>query len=79
MPELIQTKTVIDMIMAQKQTTRAYCQQMIFRAIRANKLPVYPKTLKYGSRSLNLYNPHEVVAWLQTLTKQPDDLPIDKV
>lgn len=53
------------MIMAQKQTTRAYCKLMIFIAIRRGLLPVYPRSLRYGTRHINLYNPDEVEKWIQ--------------
>lgn len=67
MSELIQSKTVIDMILEKKKTSREYARLMIHKAKKSGKLKTYPKSLKYGSRTISLYKPNEVSDWLDGL------------
>ncbi len=65
MAELIQTKAVLDMILNKKSTSVGYARQMILKAKRNGKLKTYPKSLKYGSRTISLYRPDDVSDWLE--------------
>ena len=76
MTELIQTRSVVDMIITKRGCSEGYARQMIFRAVRSGKLKPYSKQLKYGTRSINLYSPQDVIAWLE-LAKVNNKMPID--
>lgn len=62
--ELLQTRSVVDMIIAKRNCSEAYARLMIFRGMKSGKLKTYHKQLKYGTRSINIFNPEDVVAWL---------------
>lgn len=64
MDELIQTGPVLDMIIAKENRSRGYAVQIVFRAVKNGELPVYIRKLKYGSRSINLFDPKKVSEWL---------------
>jgi len=66
MDELIQTGTVVDMILAKEGRSDGYARQMIFRAVKNDELKVYKRKLKFGSRSINLFDPDTVIKWLET-------------
>ncbi len=64
MDELIQTGTVVDMIVFKEGRSVGYARQMIFRAVKNDELKVYKRKLKFGSRSINLFDPVTVEKWL---------------
>lgn len=67
MSELIQPRTVVDMIVNKKKCSEAYARLIIINARKSGKLRPYQKTLKYGTRSMYLYDPNEVNIWLDSL------------
>ena len=83
MRELIQRHTVVDMIVNQTGTTPGYAVQKIFNALKSGKLKAYNRKLKWGSGTMNLFDPDEVQRWLDTPAKigRPfkKKIPIDNV
>lgn len=66
MDELIQTSSVVDMIIAREGRSEAYARLMIFRAVKLGQLPVFIRKLKFGTKSINLFDPNMVEKWLET-------------
>lgn len=64
MTELLQTRSVVDMIVSRRRCSEGYARLMIFRAVKSRKLKTYQKQLKYGTRSINLFTPNDVIVWL---------------
>ena len=69
MDELIQTGTVVDMIISKEGRSSGYARQMILRAVKNAELRVYKRKLKFGSRAINLFDPDTVIKWLETRKK----------
>lgn len=65
MTQLIQSKYVVEMIVERLGKSVGYARLMIFRAIHSGDLVAYKKSLKFGSRSIALFDPKEVERWLQ--------------
>lgn len=78
MTDLIQTRSVVDIIIARRSCSEGYARLMVFKAVKSGKLKPYSKQLKYGSRSINLYNPTDVILWLDQ-AKQNKKSTVDKV
>lgn len=64
MAELLQTRSVVDMVVARRGCSEGYARLMIFRAVKSRKLKTYQKQLKYGTRSISLFDPKDVFVWL---------------
>lgn len=64
MTDLIQPKTALDLIIAKRGCSIGYARQMLFKAVKSGKLIPYKKRLKYGTRLMNLFNPEDVVNWI---------------
>lgn len=83
MKELIQRHTVVDMVVAQTGTSPSYAVLKIHNAIKNGKLKAYERKLKWGTGTMNLFDPDEVQKWLDTPVKigRPfkNKIPIDKL
>ena len=76
MKELIQSRTIVDMIVFKRGCTEAYARQLIIRHRRLGNLKAR-NTLRFGTRNAYLYDPDEVNKWFEGLTVY-NKRPIDK-
>lgn len=76
--ELIQTNSVVDMIIARRNCSEGYARRMVHIAVHSGKLKPYKRKLKYGTRAINLFKPSDVNMWLDQ-AKQNNKMPIDRV
>jgi len=70
MTELLQRHSVVDMVMARTGATKLYAIQKIFKATKTGKLKPHKNTLKFGTKSMQLFDPAEVERWLNLPVKR---------
>lgn len=76
MGELIQARTVVDMIVTKRGCSEGYARRLIIRHRRLGSLKT-KNTLRFGTRIAYLYEPNHVSDWIDNL-KVNKKIGIDK-